>query len=281
MKNKFRFLLAVASVFGFITYSYSQTIEGKVTDYETGQSLSYVNIGIPGKNRGTVTDTNGEFKLTVTNNLENDSLVFSLIGYESVKISIHQVNRQEYSQLRLKQRTYQLEEVVVSSKRYRFEKLGNQAQSKRKKIGIGRDQLGAELGTLIQVRNKLAYLEKASFYIAKNDYGKIRLRLNIYTFKDGRPSESLLSKPVYVETDIKNGWWTVDLAESNIAVEGDFLISLEYIQDMGFQGLYFGFVFDNDPSYLKATSQAEWKKISYNENSVGASFYVVVSYPKE
>jgi hypothetical protein len=281
MKNKFSLLLALVNIFGCIASSYSQTIKGKVTDYETGQPLSYVNVGIPGKNRGTVTDTIGTFELTLPNETESDSLVLSLIGYESVKIPIQQMNRQEFFQFRLKQHTYQMQEVMVSSKRYKFEKLGNQVQSKRKKVGIGRDQLGAELGTLIQLGSKPAYLEKASFYIAKNDYGKIRLRLNVYSFKDGSPGESLLNKPVYIETDIKVGLWTVDLAEHNIALQGDFLVSLEYIQDMGFQGLYFSFDFNNAPSYLKATSQAEWKKIEHNGRSVGASFLVVVSYQKE
>lgn len=262
-----------------VNLSLCQIIEGRVVDDETKEKLSYVNVGIQGKNLGTVTDTTGYFKLLIKEP-SYDTLMFSLIGYESYAMAIHDLMNTKSVNIRLRQKAYQLKEVVVSSKKYKYEVLGNQDKSKHRKLGIGQDQLGSELGTVIKVKNIPAYLESAKFYIVKNDYGKIRLRLNIYALKNDNPSESILNKPIYVETDLKSGLWSIDLAEFNLVVNDDFFISLEHIQDMGYQGLYFSFGFDNSASFVKAASQADWKKINYNGKSIGAGFSVIVSYEK-
>ena len=56
-----------------------QTISGQVTDGETGESLPGVNILAKGTAGGTVTDIDGNYRLTV--NDEVTTLVFSSIGY--------------------------------------------------------------------------------------------------------------------------------------------------------------------------------------------------------
>src|ERR1700709_2697361 len=59
---------------------YAQTFDGTVKDSKTNEALAYVNVGIIGKAIGTVTDTAGHFKLTLSNN-DSDSLRISMIGY--------------------------------------------------------------------------------------------------------------------------------------------------------------------------------------------------------
>jgi hypothetical protein len=276
MREKYGIAFLIVNLLA-LKCAYSQEIEGTVTDFETGTALSYANVGVPGKSTGTVSDANGKFKLTLTDKLENDSIVCSMIGYYSQKMVIKHINRHALVQFKLKQRVYQLHEVVVGIKK-EFKTIGNLTKGSRKRIGIGRDQLGAELATLIHVGDKPAVLESANFYIVKNEYTRIQLRLNIYSFKDGKPRESLLTTPIYIETDLKRGNWTIDLAKYDIKVQNDIVLSLEYIQDMGFKGLYFSFDFNNSPSYFKATSQAEWNAFKYNNRPIGASFSVAVSY---
>ena len=62
------------------------TITGQVTDSETAESLPGVNVTIEGTTRGTVTDSEGRYSITV-----GDSevvLVFTFIGYESTFIRV-------------------------------------------------------------------------------------------------------------------------------------------------------------------------------------------------
>lgn len=65
---------------------YQDSIEGLVTDAETGELIPGVNIVIKGTNIGTSTDTEGTFQLTVPS--LNDTLVVSFIGYQMLEVPI-------------------------------------------------------------------------------------------------------------------------------------------------------------------------------------------------
>ncbi|WPP49185.1 SusC/RagA family TonB-linked outer membrane protein [Catalinimonas niigatensis] len=62
------------------------TVTGKVTDYETGESLPGVNVLVKETSNGTITDIDGAYSITVDD--EEASLVFSSIGYLSEEIAI-------------------------------------------------------------------------------------------------------------------------------------------------------------------------------------------------
>jgi hypothetical protein len=66
-----------------------QDITGVVINSGNNQPIEFVNIGIAGKNVGTVSDVNGRFTLSVDPEFYDDTLLFSVIGYDSqlVKIS--------------------------------------------------------------------------------------------------------------------------------------------------------------------------------------------------
>lgn len=54
-------------------------ISGKVTSVENGEPLTGVSITIKGKNKGTITDTNGNYKIEA---LPEDELTFFYVGFE-------------------------------------------------------------------------------------------------------------------------------------------------------------------------------------------------------
>ncbi|MEQ9438697.1 MAG: TonB-dependent receptor [Cyclobacteriaceae bacterium] len=64
-----------------------KTISGRVTDLSTDEPLPGVNILVKGTSSGTVTDLDGNYRLTVGD--EVNTLVFSSIGYETVEESIN------------------------------------------------------------------------------------------------------------------------------------------------------------------------------------------------
>jgi len=81
-------------------------ITGKVTN-ESGEGLNAVSITVKGTSRGTVTDMNGNFALTVP---ENAVLVISAIGYNTIEVN---VNNQQVVNVKLTQTTLRMDEVVV------------------------------------------------------------------------------------------------------------------------------------------------------------------------
>ena len=62
-----------------------RTLLGTVMDASTGETLIGVNVQIKGKDVGTITDSDGNFQLDVTNNTE---LIFSYIGYKTQEIMV-------------------------------------------------------------------------------------------------------------------------------------------------------------------------------------------------
>ena len=90
------------------------TITGIVTDVEGGQPLIGVNILVKDKVIGTVTDTEGRFRLTVTESLPL-TLVVSSVGYGRQEIDVE--NQTEDLAIELEYQTLLGQEVVVSASR--------------------------------------------------------------------------------------------------------------------------------------------------------------------
>lgn len=88
----FRLLLTMFLSVAVSTLLYAQekTITGKVTDLETGEDLPGVNILVKGTTQGTVTDIEGNYRLSVPSDAE--TLIFSSIGYTSEEIAIGNQN---------------------------------------------------------------------------------------------------------------------------------------------------------------------------------------------
>ena len=62
-------------------------VRGKVINEKTKGSLPFVNIGVPGTNRGTASDIDGRFEISIP--LNTAKLVFSYVGYESFTHLLH------------------------------------------------------------------------------------------------------------------------------------------------------------------------------------------------
>ncbi len=69
-------------------------IKGRIVDSDNKEALSYVNVGIPGKNIGTVSQKDGNFQIAVDPHLISDSLKISMAGYQSQTIPISDLLKQ-------------------------------------------------------------------------------------------------------------------------------------------------------------------------------------------
>jgi iron complex outermembrane receptor protein len=103
------FLLLLASI-GFA----QTTITGTVTDSD-GETLAGVNIQVKDRVIGTITDTKGNFSLTV-NDSPPFTLVFSFVGYGSEEVSITDANTSGLT-VQLEEQTILGQEIVVSASR--------------------------------------------------------------------------------------------------------------------------------------------------------------------
>ena len=117
MKNFYKNSLFTGFIFlcGVIG-AYAQTsISGKVTDGVSGDPLAGVNIIVKGRVLGTITDTNGNFNLTV-NDPPPLTLVLSFVGYRSQELEITNANTSGLD-IKMDEQTILGQEVVVSASR--------------------------------------------------------------------------------------------------------------------------------------------------------------------
>ncbi len=85
-----------------------RTINGRITDSETGQGLPGVNVVVKGTSQGTTTNEQGSYSLTVPDN--GATLVYSFVGYLSQEV---EVGNRSTVNLVMEADTRVLSEVVV------------------------------------------------------------------------------------------------------------------------------------------------------------------------
>src|SRR5688572_9429692 len=104
---KLRLLVLVFSLLSWSLLAQQRVVHGKVTAEADGTSQPGVNVVVKGTPRGTVTDTNGEYRIEAS---PGDVLVFSFIGMLPQEVS---VGNREVIDLAMAADITQLSEVVV------------------------------------------------------------------------------------------------------------------------------------------------------------------------
>lgn len=105
-----KFLLLCAMLFAFAqVWAQERTISGQVVS-EEGESLPGVNVVLKGTNKGTVTDFDGNYKLSVPS--DGGTLVFSFIGLKTQEVEI---GERSVVDVTMASDVTQLSEVVVTA----------------------------------------------------------------------------------------------------------------------------------------------------------------------
>lgn len=99
------------------TWAQERILSGKVSSTEDGTLLPGVNVVVKGTTIGTVTDTDGNYKLTIPS--AGGSLVFSFIGLQTTEVAIGDRSIIDVS---LALDVTQLSEIVVTGQGYGIEK---------------------------------------------------------------------------------------------------------------------------------------------------------------
>ncbi len=107
-------ILAVSTLLSYHLQAQSTTLSGKVTDAGSGEPLVGVNILLKDKVTGTVTDTQGNFRLQV-NESPPFTLVVSSIGYATKEVVVE--SQTANLNISLAEQTLLGKEVVVSASR--------------------------------------------------------------------------------------------------------------------------------------------------------------------
>lgn len=170
MKQKLLFCFSICFALWFQAFAQEAEVTGKVTDATTGESLPGVSVIVDGTSRGTVTDLDGNYSISVS---QGATLVFQSIGMVTQKIT---VGSQTTVNVSLQASTEALNEVVVTAIGLETEKkaLGYSIQSVK-----GEDLVQAQETNLVNALNsKVAGVNIVSSSGSPGASASIRIRGN-------------------------------------------------------------------------------------------------------
>ncbi len=266
MKNHISALVIL--IFTVCNASFAQiTVQGTITEFETGKAVDFANIGVVDRAKGTVSDFDGTFKfeLDEVEINQKDTLQISRIGYKTLKFSTQNFMEVLKTQptIVLEPVPYQLEGVTVKSSDADKRKVGYQSSSKRL-FGFWNDSLalGGEHASKILVRKGPLKLEDVSFNIIANISDSLLVRVNVYEFEKGLPGKNISNGNILYTIRQRQGTIAIDLSPYNIVVDSHFVISLELLKIYGGRvGIGISAFNDGSRSYTRLLSQDRWKRM--------------------
>jgi len=262
--------------------AFSQEYKGTISDSLTNETLPYVNIGIVGKNNGTVSDQNGHFNISLDKSYDLDTIKFSIIGYESKSslVKDFKSNHKEMDfKLLLSTKITVLREVIVKPDDNKSLVLGNTPQSRFFSFGFEINNLGNEIGSLFKIPHSIIFIDSIQLNISKCNYDSLFLRLNVYKV-NGNRMDNILTEPIYLnltKKEAKRGP-VIDLSKYAIFVDDDFLISVELVKYLGEKGFYFYARSPSEqyPVLYRGASQGDWKYVYRNLKTAGISILAYI-----
>ena len=260
--NKQRHYIKTGLFFSILFFPgliFSQNQKGKVLSSETNLGIGFANVGIIGKNVGTVTDESGNFKIDFDNIYDNDSLRCSMIGYQSKTFLVGLFKKDTIKNVYLTPRSYSLREVKVIYRKPKEITFGNPVTSNDLRSGFANNDLGSELGIKVHVKGQVK-LKDINLNVAICTFDSVNYRLNIYQEENQTDYKNILTKPIYISfsKDKINNVITFDLSKYLIIIEGTVLITLELYKDLGEGRLLFHTEFFTGTTYHRKTSQGTW-----------------------
>ena len=260
----------------------AQTIGGTIADLQTHQVLPFVNIGIVGRDVGTVSDENGRFALSVQNIASTDTLRLSMVGYSTQIWTLADFLQKHEAQstIYLTPANIELATVTIHPSHLKTRILGSKTENRAISAGFKINDLGSELGVLIKTKKNPTFVRRFNCFVAHNSYDTLFFRVNIYDAPNGKPTHNLLSQNVFVEkVGFKSGWISIDLSPYTIEVQNDFVVSLEWVKDLDTnvpkdistreaqrkmrrgEGLSFSVTPFGAPLLYRKASQGNWEKL--------------------
>jgi hypothetical protein len=275
------------SVFAQSSSTEHITLHGNVLDGETNLPLAYVSVGILNKSLGTVSDTLGQFTFSITPEFFLDSLQFSLIGYQSVRVAVKDFINNADKPVKLNVHATELPAVLVTplNSRQNIEVIGRQGSGKLTQVSIHNktsveETVGSEMGMRYNIDKTNAILRDFNFYISANNFNSIKFRINIYSVKNDLPDTLINTKQIFTRLEnFKTEWTRIDLEEYDLKVKDDIIITIQWVEsrmdkkEKPITIVPVAMTIFSKNCYVRVASQDKWKRMGMSLSS-----YVTIAY---
>lgn len=217
-------------------------MQGKVLSLPNREPIPFANIGIINASIGTISDHDGSFSMSIPGVYSRDSIIFSALGYEKVRIPVSKLPVGTSLTIYLKETSYRLSEITITAERTKpkFFAAGN-AESEGGSLYADTVNAGAAMALLIRNETRKGrvkfeyplYIQSAQVRIVNNTFKqfKVRIRLLDVVEVGGKPvpGKDILNESVVVESSIFDGWLKIDLSPYAIKVNTDYFLVFEWI----------------------------------------------------
>lgn len=270
-----KYLILICLIF-LVESASAQLTEGAIKDSKTQEALPYVNIGIIGKNIGTVSTLSGEFSLATPQANDSDTVRISMLGYKPRMYKVPDFRKllSANRDIFLEPVSIQLQDVAIKPKKLKEKILGNNTESQSTTAGFSSNKLGNEIGIIIKIKKSPSYIRTFTASVASHYDKPIKMRLNFYSVKNGLPDKILLNQNIIFDAKIINQKISINLDPYNIIVDDDFFVSLEWIENSPGHGIHFSSSLFGSPLIARQTSQGSWEKVGL----FGLGFTVKAAY---
>lgn len=215
------------------------SIKGRIVD-ENGNQIPYVNIGLSKKNIGTLSDPDGSFEIDVPSSTLNDSLIFSSVGFETLKIPVNKLAKSSTPiSIKINSTAILLKEVTVSEKRLnrRIERLGWMG-GKDGILPFDTIMGGGAVALLVESPKAPFLIEKLQVRLMYNSKDTLKLRFHVYEFDsiNKQPGKELLTRQIILKETKRFGWLRFDLSHEKIILNNRrIFIAFEWIDERDYR----------------------------------------------
>jgi CarboxypepD_reg-like domain len=273
---------SIIRTFLFVLFLINQQITTSQISYSkfiyndsTKNPISWVNIGIKGKNIGTVSNSEGFFKIYIPKERMEDSITFSSVGYYRHTVSVKDLIHVETDSLFLSPKIRELPIIDVLKK----------GKWKSKDYGLSRHLSGAygivqserfndivECAQQVELGDELVKISKFNIYLKSVNTDTALFRINFYRMDDTIPGKNVFEREIIIKQKISNGWLEIDLNSFNVWLHGDVLASIEFLpshrQKKKISLYYGGIIVCKGSSYNRVSSQGDWYKLNFGTYSI-------------
>lgn len=243
-------------------YSCARTVVSETT----GEPIVYASVGIVNRNLGTVTDSLGNFSLTVPDRYLDDTLRISSVGYLPKSFAVKDFANIPDT-IRLADNIIALQEVVVKPQVIKHKTAGRKGSGGFIYINVeGYKAAGQGLAVPVKVK-KQAWLKELGFTVIVNSrtLSRMKFRVNIYR-KEADGYEPVNIKPHYFDynkNDLVDGRFVHTFDDEILLENGEYYVELEFLEN--FTDEYF--IMSTRPMTGKTryryASQSEWESIPF------------------
>jgi hypothetical protein len=283
-------LLSTLLVFSVFSTQGHQ-ISGQVINSISGEPIQSVCIELIGKSIGCFTDENGQFELAIGSASDIEIVRFSIISHQVRSFTIGDLKKRSSPIIiRLNERIIELNEVVKTGVKRSSKQMGVKRKycypiplykKASSNLPFPQSDIYEEIGVRY-FNTKTIRLDSVQLNFAVCEATSVKLKLNIYTFKNGEIMSGL-TEPIYLTLTKKEAlaFPIIDLTAYQIDLESDFLISIENYQQMPYGSLRILATSKQkgalNPTYYRKNSTNEWTILkSSKDKIVGMSFIAYV-----